>query len=128
MTINFQLGLLHFVHLVINADGQINESERSAMLAIKEEEGISDYLFDYFERKVRTRGEHEIYTDGITLLNRCTEDERLCAFVHLYRLAESDSNIHEKEIRLLLYAIDETCIDYEDIVLGAQLASINKKH
>lgn len=127
MTINFQLGLLHLVHLVINADGQINEDERIALEAIKSEEGISDYVFRHFERKVRTHLEHKIYSDGIMLLNRCTEEEKLCAFIHLYRLAEADDNIHEKEIRLLLYALDDTHIDFDDIVVGAQLVTIQKR-
>ena len=127
MTINYQLGLLHFVHLVINADGQINDNERAALGSIRDEEGITDYVFQHFERKVRTRDEHEIYKDGITLLNRCSDEEKLCAFVHLYRLAEADEHIHEKEIRLLLYALDDTSIDFDDIVIGAQLVAIQKK-
>lgn len=127
MTINFQLGLLHLVHLVINADGQINEDERIALESIKSEEGISDYVFRHFERKVRTHPEHKIYSDGIMLLNRCSEEEKLCAFIHLYRLAEADDNIHEKEIRLLLYALDDTHIDFDDIVVGAQLVTIQKR-
>lgn len=97
------------------------------MLLIKDEEGISDYLFNYFERKVRTRSEVDIYNDGISLVNRCTEDEKLAAFIHLYRLAESDEEIHVKEIRLLLYALEDTQIDFEDIVIGAQMASINRR-
>lgn len=127
MTINFQLGLLHFVHLVINADGQISDEERSALEAIRAEEGISDYVFHHFERKIGTHSEQTIYTDGITLLNRCSEEERLCAFIHLYRLAEADKNIHEKEIRLLLYALDDTQIDFEDISAGAQLVAVQRK-
>ena len=80
--IDFQLGLLHFVHLLVNVDGRIDEREKAAILAIKTEEKIPDSIFHDFEKYVLSNSEQEIYGRGVELLNKCNEEEKLCAFVH----------------------------------------------
>lgn len=126
MSINFQLGLLHFVHLMIYTDVETGTGERTVLASLKEEEGISDYILEQFERKVSTSPVQRIFHDGVTLLNRCSEEERLCAFIHLYRLAGAENNVCEKEIRLLLYALDDTQIEFDEIVAGAQLVAVQR--
>jgi uncharacterized tellurite resistance protein B-like protein len=121
-TSNFHLGLLHFVHLLVTVDGHIDDRERAAILAIKKEERISDSLFEEFERKAEMAPEAEIYTDGIAYLSACTDDEKLAAFVHLYKLAEADSSITNKEVRFLLYGIKATKISFEDVVMTAGMS------
>ena len=121
-SLNFQLGLLHFVHLLANVDGVIDERERQAMWSIKDEEKIADSVFHEFERKIKTAKAQTIYEEGVDLLNACSEEERLTAFVHLYRLAKADSNIHIREVRLLLYGIKEAKIEFDDVMLSANLA------
>jgi uncharacterized tellurite resistance protein B-like protein len=111
----FQLGLLHFAHLLMNADGSIDEREEGVLQKIKEQEGISDKVYTYFEAMIRDKPERKIYDEGVDMLNSCTEDERLTAFVYLYQLALSDDNIHEKEVRLLLYSLEATNIAFEDV-------------
>jgi uncharacterized tellurite resistance protein B-like protein len=120
--VNFQLGLLHFVHLLANVDGVVDERERKAMWSIKDEEKIADSVFHEFEQRIATEKEQDIYKEGVDLLNSCSEEERLCAFVHLYRLAEADENIHIREVRLLLYGIKEAKIEFEDVLMSARLA------
>jgi uncharacterized tellurite resistance protein B-like protein len=122
INVNYQLGLLHFVHLLANVDGVIDDREKKAMLAIKEEEKISDSIFQEFEQRIANEKEQKIYEAGASLLNSCSEEERLCAFIHLYRLAEADKHIHIREVRLLLYGIKMTKIEFDDIMLGAKLA------
>lgn len=121
-SINFQLGLLHFVHLLANVDGVVDEREKKAMWSIKDEEKIADSVFHEFEKRIATEKEQDIYKEGVDLLNSCSEEERLCAFVHLYRLAEADQNIHIREVRLLLYGIKEAKIEFEDVLISARLA------
>ncbi len=120
--INFQLGLLHFVHLLIHADGLIDKREQAAILAIKKEEQIPDEVINRFEKDIANRTEKEIYNDGINFLNQCTDEEKLTAVVHLYRLAQADDSIHAKEVRLLWYAMKVSHIDFDDVVLSANLA------
>jgi uncharacterized tellurite resistance protein B-like protein len=119
---NFQLGLLHFAHLLMNADGTIDDREKKALQKIKSDEKISDKVFNFFQETVVGRVERDIYEDGVELLNKCTEEERLTAFVHLYQLVNSDQSIHEKEVRLLLYSLKATNIAFEDVKLSARLS------
>ncbi len=121
--INYQLGLLHFAHLLANVDGVVDDREKKAMWSIKEEEKIADSVFYEFEKRIATEKEQEIYEEGVALLNSCSEEERLCAFVHLYRLAESDKHVHIKEVRLLLYGIKEAKIEFDDVILSSRLAN-----
>jgi uncharacterized tellurite resistance protein B-like protein len=119
---DFQLGLLHFAHLLVRADGSVDQREKAAVQKIKREEKISDKIFFDFEEGVRNKEERKIYEEGVSMLNRCTEDERLCAFVHLYQLAAADESIHEKEVRLLLYSLEATNIAFEDVQLIARMS------
>lgn len=113
---NYQLGLLYLVHLLISADGVVDEKESSALLTIKKKEQISDSIFKEFEKEMQTKKEKEIYQQGIALINECTDEEKLNAFVHLYQLSEVDGNVHVKEVRLLLYSIKMAGIEFNDVV------------
>lgn len=120
--INYQLGLLHLVHLLVTVDGHIDNRERMAIEAIRKEENMSEQLCKEFERKVETMKEQDIYTTGIGLLSDCSDDERLAAFVHLYKLAEADANISNKEVRFLLYGLKINNLSFEDVILSANMS------
>ncbi len=122
MSTNFKLGLLHFVHMLINVDGHIDDREMVAIQAIKKEESIEDDLFQEFSKSISNSKEHEIHERGVHLLNSCTEEERLCAFVHLFRIAEADTTVNMKEVRLLMYSIKATKIEFDDVVMSARMS------
>ena len=124
---DFQLGLLHFVHLLVTVDGHVDEREKETIYSIKKEESISGKLFQFFMDSVNTKSEREVFAEGLDRLNRCNEEERLCAFVHLYQLAQADEHLDMKEIKLLLYSLDQTKIEFDDVVLAAQLAIAQKQ-
>ena len=63
--------------------------------------------------------ERDIYTEGVNLLNECTDEEKLNAFVHLYKMSEVDGRVHVKEVRLLLYTIKNSGIEFNDVVARA---------
>lgn len=119
---NFRLGLLHYIHLLIRVDGHIDDRERTAILKIRNEEQIPDALAAEFEKKAITADEHQIYLDGNELLSSCTDEERLSAFVHLYKLAEADASISNKEVRFLLYGLKANNISLEDVILSAGMS------
>lgn len=124
---DFQLGLLHFVHLLVTVDGHIDEREKETIYSIKKEEAISGKLFQFFMDSITTKTEREVFAEGLDRLNRCDEEERLCAFVHLYQLAQADEHLDMKEIKLLLYSLEQTKIEFDDVVLAAQLAIAQKQ-
>ena len=117
---NYHLGLLYLVHLLINADGVIDEKESSALQKVKQTENIPDSIFREFEKKVAGQKEREIYQEGIELINECNRDEKLKAFVHLFKMSEADGRVHVKEVRLLLYSIRQAGIEFDDVVKMAQ--------
>jgi uncharacterized tellurite resistance protein B-like protein len=116
---NYQLGLLYLVHLLINADGIVNENEEKALEKIKVKEKISLALFEEFLQGIKTKKPKEIYQEGIALINDCDDTRKLSAFVHLYKLSEVDGSVHVKEVRLLLYSIKMASIEFNDVVAAA---------
>ncbi|MEI9919218.1 MAG: TerB family tellurite resistance protein [Bacteroidota bacterium] len=113
---NYNLGLLYMIHLLISSDGEVSRDEEHAWEIIKQKEGISEDTFGEFRKSLENKKEREIYQAGIDYLNLCTNTEKLDAFSHLYRLSEADGNVHVKEVRLLLYSIRMTGIEFNDVV------------
>ncbi|MBX2899310.1 MAG: hypothetical protein KF775_06655 [Cyclobacteriaceae bacterium] len=115
-----KLGLLYLAHLLISADGIIDAKEYQALSKIKEKESISEEDFKKFETAVVGKKERDIYREGIEMMNNCTDEEKLNAFVHLYKMSEIDGRVHVKEVRLLLYTIKNAGIEFNEVVARAQ--------
>lgn len=122
---NYQLGLLHFVHMLINTDGRIDDREMEIILKIKKEEDIEDSVFLEFSRSIATAKDQEIFNRGLDLLISCTEEEKLCAFVYMFQLAEADAYVSMKEVRLLMYALKVTNVDFNDVAISTDLVNPN---
>jgi uncharacterized tellurite resistance protein B-like protein len=119
-TKDYHLGLLFMVHLLMSSDGDVSIDEEKAWDIIRKKEGISDEVFAGFRRSLDSKKEREIYQTGIDHLNLCTNEQKLDAFAHLYHLSEADGNVHVKEVRLLLYSIRMTGIEFNDVVEHAK--------
>ncbi|MEY4930854.1 MAG: hypothetical protein RI909_1578 [Bacteroidota bacterium] len=117
---NYHLGLLYLTHLLISADGVIDEKEFVSLLRIKNKENIPDHTFKEFEDRIRKENEKEIYKNGMELINECTDEEKLNAFAHLYNMSDVDGTVHVKEVRLLLYSIKAVHIEFDDVVKHAK--------
>jgi uncharacterized tellurite resistance protein B-like protein len=124
--LNYQLGLLHFAHLLVTVDGVVDEREKKAMRELQIEEQIPELVFHEFEEAIIPKSEREVFQQGVSLLNLCNEQEKLCALVHLYRMAEADNQVHIKEVRLLLYSLKATNVEFDDVVLTANMVKAGK--
>jgi uncharacterized tellurite resistance protein B-like protein len=113
---HYHRGLLFFIHLLISADGVIDENELEALRIIKEREKIPETLLNDFEEQVKKMKEREIYEAGMGHISHCNDRDKLKIFVWLYKLSEVDGRVHIKEIRLLLYSIKIAGVDFEDVV------------
>jgi uncharacterized tellurite resistance protein B-like protein len=120
---NYQLGLLYLTHLLISADGIIDEKEFASLIRIKNKEQIADPIFKEFEEGVRDKKEKDIYKYGIDLIGECSDEEKLNAFTHLYNMSEVDGSVHVREVRLLLYSIKAARIEFNDVVAHAKIQS-----
>ena len=118
---DYQMGLLYFTHLLVTVDGFIDDREKVAIKNLLKEEHITDQVYQEFLKSIATKKEHEVYSQGVKLLSSCTDEEKLSALVHLYRLSEADNNIHVKEVRLILYSLKDTNVEFEDVVLAANM-------
>lgn len=117
---NYHLGLLYLTHLLILADGEIDEKEFVSLLGIKEKEKISDSIFKEFVDSVREKKEKEIYKIGIDLIGNCTHEEKLNVFAHLFNMAQIDGSFHVREVRFLLYSIKATDIEFNEVIAHAK--------
>ncbi len=123
----YQLGLLHFVHVLMAADGIIHQREQLVLEEIKREENISNELFSEFCYSIVGKNELQVFREGVELLNSVSDQDRLCALVQLYRLSEADENIHEEEVRFLFNSLKQTNVDFDDVVLASRLAKSKKR-
>jgi uncharacterized tellurite resistance protein B-like protein len=128
MNVTYQLGLLHIVYSLINADGRIDDREMDALQIIQREENIPDQLFRDFARSLVSAKPNEVYTRGVNMLNACTEEEKLCAFVHLFKLAEADTSINMNEVRLLMKAVQLTKVDFDDVAVITKMSGSSKQN
>jgi uncharacterized tellurite resistance protein B-like protein len=119
----FHEGLLCLVHILINADGVVNSNEQMALLKIVEKEKIPQHIFENFLEDVKIKKPREVYQDGIDKINNCTEEEKLRAFVHLYKISQIDGSVHVKEVRLLLYSTKMAQVEFDDVVAEANKVS-----
>lgn len=119
MNKNYQLGLLYLVHLLVSADGVVDENELAALDKIKTREKISDDVFNQFKNDIAVRKEKDIYQSGLSFIGQCTDEEKLRAFSILYKMSEVDGRVHVKEVRLLLYSARTTGVEFDDVVKRA---------
>lgn len=122
---NYHLGVLYLMRLLINADGIIDSRENDTLNKVKKHEGIPEDTLIEFEKDVINKKEKEIYQSGIDYLNLCSDEEKLNAFVHLYKMSEADGRVHVKEVRLLLYSIRQAKIEFNDVVAKAKQVKYN---
>lgn len=124
MNKNYQLGLLYLVHLLVSADGVVDEKELAALEKIRNREKIPDAVFGQFKTDITVKKERDIYQAGLEYLSQCSNDERLQAFAILYKMSEVDGRVHVKEVRLLLYSTKMTGVEFDDVVKqAAQMTS-----
>ncbi|WKZ59721.1 MAG: TerB family tellurite resistance protein [Cyclobacteriaceae bacterium] len=122
-TLTYKLALLHLIHVLVNADGVVDERERQVLETIRREENISDAVFHAFEARILSSATKNVYEHGMKLLEDCSDEEKLQVFAHLYRMALADDDMNMREVRLLFYALRTTQIDFDDVMLVARMAS-----
>jgi uncharacterized tellurite resistance protein B-like protein len=122
-TLTYKLALLHLIHVLVNADGVVDERERQLLETIRREENISDAVFHAFEARITGSTTKDVYAHGMKLLEDCPDEEKLQVFAHLYRMALADDDMNMREVRLLFYALRTTQIDFDDVMLVARMAS-----
>ena len=117
---SYHNAVLYLAHLIISADGIIDDNEIQALESIKEEDSIPDEVFNDYKNSVQGMREKQIYERAIDLVSECTDEEKLRAFCWLYKISEVDGTVHVKEVRFLLYSVKRAGIEFEDVVDAAK--------
>jgi len=107
--------LLYLTHLIVYADGVFDDTEKSAIKYICQQEGIDDTYYQNFLAIAKGLKEKEMYQRGTSLVEECSENEKLRIFIWLYKISEVDGKVHVKEVRFLLYSIKKAGIDFEEV-------------
>ena len=116
MNSSFHLGLLHLIHLLIQADGVVDAREKEAVNKLLKRENVSDDLLQEFNRQVAAKKERDLFQEGIRLLNTCTDEEKMSGIIYLYKISEADNHVHIKEVRLLLYSVKLADVEFNDVM------------
>lgn len=112
--------VLFLTHLIVYADGELDEAEVNAIRQICDHESITPEYYDDFSNRIKGMHERDMYLQGIDLVSQCTDHEKLGAFSWLYQISEVDGKVHVKEVRFLLYSIKKAGIEFEDVIEKAQ--------
>ena len=116
MNSSFHLGLLHLIHLLIQADGVVDAREKATVTRLLKRENVSDDLWLEFNRQVAAKKERDLFQEGIRLLNTCTDEEKMRGIIYLYKISEADNHVHIKEVRLLLYSVKLADVEFNDVM------------
>ena len=115
-----QKAILYLTHLLVYSDGEYDDSEKRAISYICGVEGISDDEYQNFVIEIQEVSERELYEKGVSLIDECSEEDKVGVAVWLYKLSEADGTVHAKEVRFLLYSLKRASLDF-DIVKKAAL-------
>lgn len=116
----YNYGILYLVHLIISADGVIDESELKALEIIIETEKMDTNIYREFIQDTGDMSEKEIFHTGIELISQCTREQMVRAFAWLMKISESDGHVHAKEVRFLLYSVKKAGIGFNEVVSEAK--------
>ena len=112
----FHTALLYLSHLVSMADGKIHEQEEKAIETIRRLEKISDKTYKKFQDNIQSLSEKQMYENGLATLSKCSHSEKLQVFIWLYKMSQADGLVDEKEVRFLLYAVENADLSFEEVV------------
>ena len=119
--IHYQLGLLHLIYLLVNVDDEISYQEVAFLTQVRTNAHIDIELFEGFVRSLIGKSERQIYQTGIQLMNLCSDEERMRAFIQLFQMAEADGFLHAREVRLILYATRMSHTDIGEVLRRVEL-------
>jgi uncharacterized tellurite resistance protein B-like protein len=115
---HFNNGLLLLAYLITAADGVLDDSERKALIAIANHEGIDLEYLDNFIKYAQALPEKSIYQIGLDEIDKCSDSQKMKAFCWLYRISEVDGKVHVKEVRFLLYSLRQAGLEIDDVIVA----------
>lgn len=116
---NHKQTLIKLYHLLVSADGTINEKEVVAGKQMIKAEGINEFEFDRIIDNLKKRNASVLYSECIEELKRLDNDKQIRCIAWLSLIANSDGFMDKTEWHFIykLYHVE----------LGLQLDDVMKK-
>lgn len=100
---NYFSGLVTLYHLLINADGVIDDKELEMGELMKKHESIDDWEFNYYLNKISDKNDEEIIQQCVESLNKCDYDWKVKCIAWMSLIANSDGFMAPEEWKLIYH-------------------------
>lgn len=100
---NYYGGLVSLYHLLINADGHVDEKELRMGRLMRKHENIDEWEFNYFLNKVASMEKQEIVRECVESLKKCDMEWRIKCIAWMSMIANSDGFMAPEEWKLIYY-------------------------
>lgn len=115
--LNYFGGLVSLYHLLINADGHVDEKELKMGQVMRKHENIEDWEFNYFLNKVADQNKDEVIQECIKSLNKCDYELKVKCIAWMSLIANSDGFMDPEEWKLIYYIYNtELKLNLSDIL------------
>lgn len=94
-------GLVALYHLLINADGHIDEKELKMGELMKKHESIDDWEFKRLLSRMSDMSKEDIVAECINSLNKCDHDWQIRCIAWMSLIANSDGFMAPEEWKLI---------------------------
>jgi hypothetical protein len=98
---DFTEGLVSLYHLLINADGRVDNRELAAGAFMCRQEGIPQDLFERRLAEIAALPREHVLRAGIDALKRCSREEQLRCLAWISHLTNADGYMDSEEWKLL---------------------------
>lgn len=110
-------GLVALYHLLINADGHVDDKELRMGELMKKHENIDDWEFNYHLNRIAEQDKEKIISDCINSLNKCDHEWRIKCIAWMSLIANSDGFMAPEEWKLIYYIYNtELKLNLSDIL------------
>lgn len=110
-------GLVALYHLLINADGHVDDKEIRMGELMKKHENIDDWEFNYHLNRIAEQGKEKIISDCINSLKKCDHEWRIKCIAWMSLIANSDGFMAPEEWKLIYYIYNtELKLNLSDIL------------
>ncbi len=96
-------GLVALYHLLITADGQVDDREIRMGEMMRKHEKIEDWEFNYFLKKFAEQEKEQIVEECIISLKKCDYEWRVRCIAWMSLIANSDGFMAPEEWKLIYY-------------------------
>lgn len=100
---NYIEGLVSLYHLLINADGHIDEKEIKMGELMRKHEEIDDKDFNDTLERISAMDKEDVIEDCVTSLNKCDYDMKVKCIAWMSMIANSDGFMAPEEWQLIYH-------------------------